>query len=497
MTTAERSTGLGRIRGVQRLGVTTYFGVPFAEPAQRFKPPVPSGPWAGTFDATTPGNRPMQAAENAVHERIFGPAAPGARSEDCLYLNVHVPDTPSRALRPVLFWIYGGGFGGGSANQYDGTALAMTADAVVVVVNYRLGMFALADVRPLGGEYKGSPNLWHSDQLAALRWVHANIADFGGDPDRITVLGESAGATSVLALLASPEARPLIHGGVSCSPAFLATAPPDNEAIATALGIPVDEVPGYLLSAPPDELLEISSRTVLQAWVDGEVIPRQPHEVIAALQSGAVPLVAGFAPHEGQFMNTDMTAQGLPPAVIGMVAHGVAVLNAGTADAVPGYLARLADHHQHRDELELSDLVWTDLFRRSSIDAVSATAGAGAGAWHYSFDVPCTVDGKPLQSTHCVDLPFTFNWFADPEHRMGDWVVFNEPNQSLSRRWVAALTAFARTGDPSGPIGEWPSYDEASRSTLVVTNEGTSVVSDIDSEYRTAIWTATDTTLLS
>ena len=206
-------TRSGRLRGREHGGVLAFRGIPYAAPPvgrMRFRPPEPPAPWAGVRDARAsgPGASQLGSRRGAVFTRIAGAVA---TSEDCLTLDVLTPGADG-ARRPVLVWLHGGAFvmGAGSALVYGGERLARRGDAVVVTLNYRLGALgwlSLGDVAPGTGF---AANLGLRDQIAALEWVQANIAAFGGDPANVTVFGESAGAMSVGALLGAP-------GGAACS----------------------------------------------------------------------------------------------------------------------------------------------------------------------------------------------------------------------------------------------------------------------------------------
>src|SRR5438270_5116983 len=196
----------GMLEGARDAGVSLFRGIPFAAPPageHRFAPPRPASPWRGTRDATRFGPSAPQPMTGLAALPGFGV---DERSEDCLTLNVWTPAADS-GHRPVLVWIHGGGFvyGAGSQPIYDGATLAQRGDVVVVTVNYRLGAFGFLHLRDLvGGKVEATGNAGLLDQVAALNWVRDNIDAFGGDPDNVTIFGESAGAMSVASLLGMP-----------------------------------------------------------------------------------------------------------------------------------------------------------------------------------------------------------------------------------------------------------------------------------------------------
>lgn len=228
-TMTQITTRAGTLTGIEKSGTKTFYGIPYAAPpvgSLRWQPPQKISAWSGERDATAPGNRSIQIP---YMEALAGMGAPGEESEDCLYLNIFAPDADNRP-RPVMVWIHGGAYIQGSANEYDGGILAAENDVVIVAINYRLGIFGYMDLSPLGAEYEGSASLGFQDQIAALEWVRDNIADYGGDPENVTIFGESAGGGSVLALMGAPKAKGLFHKAIAFSPGDIIDGPQDNVA---------------------------------------------------------------------------------------------------------------------------------------------------------------------------------------------------------------------------------------------------------------------------
>ncbi|HEX9259277.1 MAG TPA: carboxylesterase family protein, partial [Acidimicrobiales bacterium] len=253
------STASGTVRGSDVAGVTRFLGIPYAR-AGRFEQPGPVEPWTGELDANAP---PPQAPQMPGLIEQFMGTADLAQDERCQNLNVWTPGCDG-AKRPVLVWVHGGAFIAGSAASawYDGEAFARNKDVVVVSVNYRLGLLGFTHLSDRGGErFAGSGNLGLLDQVAALRWVREHAAAFGGDPDNVTIFGESAGGASVLALMAAPGAKGLFHRAIAQSPGFtqLRTRERADEAAGQVLG--------ELGLAPTelDRLLELPVQTLLDA----------------------------------------------------------------------------------------------------------------------------------------------------------------------------------------------------------------------------------------
>lgn len=495
-TTIERTTQLGQIRGFVRLGVETYLGVRYAEPAVRFEPPKKATSWNDIFDATIYKAMPPQ---GKVIECIYGAVPSVGFDEDCLYLNIHVPAQPSSGARPVLVFIHGGSHNLGAANFYDGTALALGADAVVVCINYRLGIFGAIDRSRFASSDEGGGQLWLEDQIESLRWIQANIADYGGDPARVTIMGESAGAQSVIALCAAPATEGLIFAAVACSAGNLVMDPPNDivGVVAKKRRISRAAAMAQLDAASTKELLELQAKNPLSigpnTFAGTHLLPSRIEDLIQARGANVVPLIIGFATNEGECLDHLIAVQtGLPSALASIVgsigARIMARMPAGGKAKIPAYLKRLK---KVRGSIgfgsRFNDLVWTDLFRRAAMDYAEATSKAGGRGYVYVMDVPTIIDGKRMRSTHGVDLALTFNPYADPEHTVPKFA--DHPlAPALARRWIAMLAHFARTGEPGTGFGHWPVYEGGKRASMRIAADSGKVEYDVDSEYRLKIW---------
>ncbi|MGN9793234.1 carboxylesterase/lipase family protein [Streptomyces sp. OZ13] len=323
------TTRYGQVRGKAGQTANSYLGIPYAAPpvgSQRWKPPSPPGRWPGVRAATTPGNPCMQGAASSPWGDLAGPGTP---SEDCLYLNVHTPAQRALHKRPVMVWIHGGGFTVGSGTFYDGSNLAAKGDVVDVTFNYRLGAFGylahpgLAEESPQGI----SGNYGLLDQQAALRWVRDNIAAFGGDPDNVTVFGESAGGGSVCQHLVSPRAIGLFHRAVAQSGCGfpLPTQESQQDRGATwANSLGCADV-ACLRTRPADQVLGASLNPTAR-WapnVDGKVLPLQVTDALERGRFHRVPVLQGTTADEGRLTvattydlaGRQLTAAGYPVAV--------------------------------------------------------------------------------------------------------------------------------------------------------------------------------------
>lgn len=302
------TTAYGQLEGVKEAsGITSFKGIPFAAPPVgelRWKKPQPPGKWEGVRKAIVFGPRAMQ-------KPIFGDMGfrSAGESEDCLYLNVWTPARSPKEKLPVLVYFYGGGFmaGDGSEHRYDGEQMAKKG-IVALTVNYRLGVFGFFTHPELTKESpdKASGNYGLLDQQAALVWVRENIAAFGGDPQRVTIAGESAGSIAVSALMASPLSKDLIAGAIGESGSIMGTLTPVALPEAEKIGVQFATSVGTsslaeLRAKPASELLDATVKPGAPRFpivVDGYFFPKQPLEIFAAGQQAKVPLLVGWNSEE-------------------------------------------------------------------------------------------------------------------------------------------------------------------------------------------------------
>jgi len=468
------ATRTGKVEGIERDGVHVFRGIPYAAPpvgARRWQAPQREEAWAGTRDATTFSQQSAQ-TEFAM-TKMMGESQP-PNGEDSLYLNVWTPGCDD-ARRPVMVWIHGGAFvwGAGDTPWYDGTKFAVHGDVVVVTINYRLGPFGFLHLADLfDGGFAGSGNAGILDQVAALDWVRDCIASFGGDPDRVTIFGESAGAASVSTLLGTPSARGLFTGAIPQSGAAswmstreratgiaarvienLGIRAGDTEAL---LAVPTEAVLGALPSFQEDGVGALPFQPV----VDGTVLPQAPLAAIAAGSAAGVRVLTG----------TNLTEMTLftvaDPAVYQLDFDAVRRRLQGPvgphADAIfESYRAR----RPNATPQELWQELATDgVFRIPAIRLLEAQH-AHAAVWSYLFTFESPAFGGILRSTHALEIPFVFDNLSRGGAEM---LTGNGPERqgiadAMHRAWIA----FARNGDPSHPgLPEWPPYDLARRATM-------------------------------
>ena len=458
-------TRLGTVTGRGDGRVQAYLGVPYAEPpvgARRFLPPIAKAPWEGTHDATFFPNIAWQSASSVLDQRDAS-----QMSEDALYLNIFTPSTDG-ATRPVLFWIHGGSYVEGSANGYDGSILAEQGDAVIVAINYRLGIFGFFDLSAHGEALAGSASNGIRDQLAALNWVRNNIADYGGNPNNITLFGESAGGGSVLALIATPAADGLYQQAIVHSGGMIAGRPADQtREVAEHLGVPLERLVGSLRSVAPAALIEMQQALSLSttAHVDGTVITRSSNDAILERRDQGVPLIAGYNRDEGQLFSLIIPAF-LHPLIGPAVAAAVV-----PEKPVDEFLDAMEEAYPDDSGTRQFERIWDELLIRGTTNSAVRASAAGAGGWLYRFDMPVQQGiNRDVGAVHGAEIAFTFNAFASSAPTTAFFYDKNDPSvQRLALDWSNTILQFARTGNPNGAgLPAWPEYTAETREVLIL-----------------------------
>jgi para-nitrobenzyl esterase len=464
-------TRSGKVEGNESEGIQVFKGIPYATPPVgnlRWRPPQPEAAWDGVRECTSFSAQSAQSV--FAMTAMLGGGRP-AYSEDSLYLNVWTPACDD-AKRPVLFWIHGGAFIWGAADTswYDGTHFAQHGDVVLVSINYRLGPFGFLHLADLYPELAGSGNLGLLDQIAALEWVRDCIGAFGGDPDQVTIFGESAGAASVATLLGTPAARGLFKGAISESGgASWCKTPADATAVAQelvdALDVPKGDLDA-LLAKTTDEIIEAmpaftengASSLPFAPVVDGAVLPELPLDAIRKGSADGVRVLAGTNANEMTlFVMADPAFSALDDDQIRERARTVI----GDGDIVSHYRAE----HPDWSAQELWTQIATDVvFWVPMVRLLEAQSGHG-DTYAYFFSWATPVFGGLLKSTHALELPFVFDTLATPEAAF--FTGTGEERQAIADAMHASWIAFARTGDPSNAnLPDWPQYESGRRATM-------------------------------
>ena len=481
----------GRLRGVHRHDHWSFSGIPYAAPpagSARFRPPAPPEPWTGVRAADRFGPVAPQ-APSLIDASLGG--RPEEQSEDCLRLNIWTPALDG-ARRPVMVWIHGGSFlgGSGSGGLYRGGTLARDGDVVVVTLNYRLGMLGFLAHPALavdggswldGEEWTGFGNWGLADQVAALRWVRDHIADFGGDPGNVTLFGESAGGMSVSALLAVPAGRGLFHRAIveSGGPYAYSSdqAASVAEQLAAQLGVPMTRE--GLEQVPADALVEAvvsfdqrggrrdDSGLLMMPVVDGGLLSTDPTSAVAAGSVADVPLLIGTNRDEMSFFT-----------------FGNPALNALDLDGLRRWMRRLTPDPAARDSVidavtearvargepvsprDLWVAIATEfVFRIPSVrlaDAHRSAAAPGVGTYVYLFTWSSPLLDGYLGSCHALEIPFVFGTVQNPA--IQGFSGGGPEALALSSSMRQAWTTFARTGSP----GTFSAWDPELRPTAVL-----------------------------
>ncbi|MBK5093452.1 MAG: carboxylesterase/lipase family protein [Actinobacteria bacterium] len=484
-------TGSGKVKGQVGQGdILVFKGIPYARPPVgelRWKPPEPPEPWSDTFKAALYGPVAPQTTDT------FGAATTQEQSEDSLSLNVWTPGTDNER-RPVMVWIHGGGFtnGSGSDEWYEGSTFAMHGDVVMVTLNYRLGALGFLYLGGVGGpEYGESGNLGMLDQVAALKWVRENIAAFGGDPDNVTIFGESAGSMSVCTLMGMPAAKGLFRRAIGESGAlnlinnvgysseitgkFMTNAGVNDMAGMKSL------TPEQIIKAQSDLMAkEGRSGTPLGPVIDGSVLPEPPLQAIAKGSAAGVDFLTGTNLDEVRLWMVDVPLLKVIPVNIALQYMPMLkeALGARAGSIEASYKSRRPD----ATDGDISMAITTDvMFRVPGIRVVEAQSAQQPKTWMYLFTWPNPVQGGILGACHALEIPFVF----DHLHAGATvQLLGNDPPQKLADIMHNTWIAFAKTGDPNNKsIPNWPAYNTQTRATMIF-NVEPSVENDPYGEER-------------
>ena len=448
--------------------VRIYKGIPFAAPPVgelRWKAPQPAAKWSGVRQANEFGGRCMQG--RPYPDMVFRDAGP---SEDCLYLNVWTPAASARERLPVMVWIYGGGFAAGATSEprQDGEALARKG-VVVVSMNYRLGVFGFFANTELAKEsgHGASGNYGLMDQTAALAWVRDNIAAFGGDTKKVTIVGESAGSFSVSAQMAAPSAQGLFQRAIGESGAFfgntLALKSLEESEVADAkltASVGAHSL-AELRAQPAQELLDASLKMggpgQFTANVDGYFLPATVKKIFEEGSQSKVPLLAGWNADESNYRSVLANW----PATAENFAVRVRALYGTDADTVLKLYSGETDDQVKR---AAQDLASDRFIAFGTWKWIEMQAAAKEPVWRYRFDQSAP---GGMGAVHALEIEFVFQTLRS---KKVDWAP---EDFKLSELMADYWTNFAKTGNPnSAGLPEWPKFDPSSRAYLEFTDKG-------------------------
>ncbi len=483
---AVTSTESGKVRGYVHNGIFTYKGIPYAE-AKRFEAPQKPKAWTNvrsslTYGPVAPLTDPVTSVQDES-EFVFDHSW-GYTSEDCMRLNVWTPKVADGKKRPVLFWIHGGGFAAGSSQElpsYDGENLAKKGDVVVVSINHRLNILGFLDLSAYGEKYKQSANLSILDMKVALEWVKNNIANFGGDPDNVTIFGQSGGGAKVNTLMAMPSAKGLFHKAINQSGAFRTAMLDKNTTQAIGaevlkeLGLSADKVDD--IQSVPFQTLSNAGKKALNTiankmkaegkpvigfglgWgpsADGELLPYQLFSNEAFELSKNVPLMIGTTINEFAIFRG-----GIPNGTADDKA--IEAIKKVYGDKTDGYIAAVKKAYPNG---KMTDMLNYDvMFRPGAVQQANQKAAVAGGApvFMYLFDWQSPVmDGK-YKAVHCMEIAFCFDNIQRTQNMTGGTKEAQALADKMSQAWIN----FARLGTPNHKgLPNWPNYNATNTATM-------------------------------
>jgi para-nitrobenzyl esterase len=496
--------GAGTLHGAAVGSVIAFRGIPYASPPVgrlRWQPPQPPLPWQGVREAVQPGSTCTQRISGLT--TFFGPMAqtygskfeqpPIKSSEDCLYLDVWVPEWPVKRALPVMVWLHGGSntVGSGTQSTYDGVSLPRHG-VLLVTLNYRLGVMGFFSHPELTAEspHHSSGNYGLLDQLAALSWVKQNIAQFGGDPDNVTLFGESAGAIDATRLMASPlaaglfkrvisESGPSFDSGLTLSQAEafgsavggLATGNTESTSLEKLRALSTTDVEALVVKAKEHLPIDITAATA-----DGWVLPRSPQQAFVTGSIQKVDLMIGLNGRELSAFRIAAAAaakaSGAPsaPADSGglkkfaELAHPY--FGSWTNPAIAIYFGKILFHKDAGLDAAANDLIGA-----CPVGAVaSLTSATGQRVFVYRFDRSIPGKGEAeLGAFHSLEVPYVFGSLQDKEWQ---WLPSTTDDASLSGLLQTYWSNFAKTGDPNAAgLPSWPAWSDVNKEFLLVNKD--------------------------
>ncbi|WP_414703192.1 carboxylesterase/lipase family protein [Proteiniphilum sp. UBA5384] len=480
-------TQSGKVAGYKEEGVYIFKGIPYAE-ADRFMPPREPEPWEGVrssraYGPTSPqGFRSGWLSDTQAFAFDWDDGYPG---EDCLRINIWTPKTGNDKKRPVMVWLHGGGYAAGSGQEhpaYEGSNMARRGDVVVVSLNHRLNVLGFLDLSAFGDKYAQSGNVGLLDLVAALEWVKENIEQFGGDPNNVTLFGQSGGGGKVTTLMATPAAEGLFHKAIVQSGSLLRTMESKysrriGAATIEELGLKASQIE-ELQHIPYEQLLAAGNRAITKVkeeslkegfniflfnWsptVDGNILPSQPFEGKAPEISKNVPMMIGSTLHE--FMMSGWRPE-LKTLSRNEAKKELEKTYGKQTDRFLEAFARAYPDHTTADLFDVDFRFRPDAVRQAKMKHEQQ----GAPVYMYLFTWESPVLDYALRASHCMEIPFVF----DNIYRSRSMTGGGKEAYVLAERMSTAWINFARAGNPNTELlPEWPAFDPVDGATMIFDN---------------------------
>jgi len=470
----------GRISGRATAVGHEFLGIPYGADTggeNRFRPPQPVTPWTGVRECTS---LPFKTPQTP---RAIRPANAWIRditeiSEDCLGLNVFTPAPDGQAKRPVMVWLHGGGFefGSGGAPGLHGGNLAQAGDLVVVTLNHRLNVFGFGYFGETDERFAQSGTAGMLDIVQALEWVRDNIAVFGGDPNNVTIFGQSGGGSKVAIMMTMPRARGLFHRAIiQSASSLLQLATPESASrsmyhLRKALGI---ESPEEIQKIPADALLK-GYRAAVEARNKNDSfravaglpdIPNHPFDPNSPDISADIPFMVGSCETEKSFYDVVADPETLPLSdeqLVGEIARFVGIDEEPAAELIAGY----RDGRHGMSGRDLFNIISSDhMYRRNDVETAERRAQrGGAPVYLYEFTWQTPVLGGILKTPHTLCIPFAFGNVDVAKEFVGE----GAEQDALQAEVMGAWIAFARSGNPNHPgLADWPAFNLKTRPTMI------------------------------
>jgi para-nitrobenzyl esterase len=482
-------TTSGRVQGIANGGIKEFKGIPYGAPTggkNRYMPPRKPVVWTGVRECFAHGQicpQPPPSLASDYAMMIQWDLHGGGMGEDCLSLNVWTPGVNDSQKRAVMVSFHGGGFATGSGNGpgYDGAQLAKFGDVVVVTVNHRLASFGYLHLADLGAppEFAQAGVAGMMDLAASLEWVRDNIANFGGDPQKVMIFGQSGGGAKTSHMLAMPSAKGLFHSAAVQSGSSIRSATREQgtraaEALLAKLEISKSDI-ADLQKRPWQQILEAQASLAGAAFapvVDGSILPHHPFEPTAPPESDTVPMIISSTLEDAalSLTNFDLDEAGLEKQ-----------LKDRYGDKAEHIHRMYRNRYPNKSPYLIQAQIATDAgFRRSAVLQAERKAARGkAPAYMYLWSFESPGFGGEFGAVHGTDVSASFNNYRDGIGGTG-----SRRQRALWDSFASAWVAFAKTGDPNNSkIPNWPAYDSTKRATMIFDNE-TRVEDDPRGEIR-------------